>query len=65
MGTYTVEDAVCVAETDLAICVEAPDFEEGTWIPQSQIHEDSEIWEKGQEGDLVVTEWLAQQEGWI
>lgn len=36
---------------------------EEVWIPQSQIDEDSEVWESGQEGTLVITAWLAKQKG--
>jgi hypothetical protein len=32
------------------------------WIPQSQIHEDSEVWKAGDEGELVIPEWLAIKE---
>jgi hypothetical protein len=35
------------------------------WIPKSQIHDDSEVWTKDQEGELVVTEWIAKQKGLI
>lgn len=35
------------------------------WIPQSQIDDDSEIWEEGQEGDLVVSQWIAEQKGLV
>lgn len=41
-------------------------FDEGKkWIPKSQIQDDSEVYEKGGEGVLVVSSWLAQQEGWL
>lgn len=33
------------------------------WIPKSQIHEDSEVTESGDEGNLVITRWLAEQMG--
>jgi len=29
------------------------------WIPQSQIHDDSEVWKPEDEGELVIPEWLA------
>lgn len=35
-----------------------------TWVPQSQIHEDSEVWQEGDSGNLVVTRWIAEQKGW-
>ena len=34
------------------------------WIPKSQITDDSEVYERGHEGKLVITHWLAQQLGW-
>jgi hypothetical protein len=38
---------------------------EEVWIPVSQIDDDSEIFEEGHEGKLVVSEWLATQKGLI
>jgi hypothetical protein len=38
-------------------------FDEPEWFPKSQIHDDSEVWREGQEGELVVTEWFAEQRG--
>jgi len=34
-------------------------------VPQSQIHEDSEVWKRGDEGTLVVTQWWAEQRGLV
>lgn len=61
---YRVENAICVRETEKAILVEAPDFDEPTWIPQSQVHEDSEVYKDGDEGVLMVSDWFAKQRGW-
>lgn len=33
------------------------------WIPKSQIHDDSEVYESGTEGTLVIPEWLAVEKG--
>lgn len=30
-------------------------------IPDSQIDEDSEVWQEGQTGDLVITDWIAEK----
>jgi len=54
-------DVFCIAETDLAILVDI-DGEE-IWIPRSQIEDDSEVVEKGDEGTLIISGWLAEQEG--
>ncbi|TAL42361.1 MAG: hypothetical protein EPN91_08255 [Salinibacterium sp.] len=32
-----------------------------TWVPVSQIHEDSEVFESGHEGTLIVSLWWATQ----
>ena len=63
--SYTIEDAKIVKGTGKAIFVEAPELGEGTWIPSSQVDEDSEIWKEGEFGDLLVTDWFAEQQGWL
>jgi hypothetical protein len=35
-----------------------------TWVPQSQVTEDSEVYAKGHKGALHVTAWYAKQKGW-
>ena len=40
-------------------------LEKQKWIPKSQIHDDSEVWKPHQEGELIVSTWLAEQEGWL
>lgn len=65
MTTHRIEDARCIAETDRAIRVDAQDFDEPVWIPKSQVDDDSEIYELGGEGTLVVTEWFARKQGWV
>ena len=32
------------------------------WIPKSEIDEDSEVTEVGDEGNLVIPQWLAEKE---
>ena len=34
-------------------------------IPESQIHDDSEVYEMGGEGELVISEWLAREKEWL
>ena len=38
---------------------------EEVWVPQSQIHADSEVYAAEQEGTLAVTAWFAKQRGWL
>lgn len=34
-----------------------------TWIPKACLHDDSEVYEVGHEGNVVVLEWWADKEG--
>jgi len=55
-------DCVARAETDAAILVDLG--EEGEhWFPKSQLHDDSEVFEKETNGDLIVKKWLAKDRG--
>ena len=31
------------------------------WIPLSQVDDDSEVWKSGEEGKLVISEWIANE----
>jgi len=38
------------------------------WIPYSQIHDDSELYEStpiNEDGNLVIPYWLAKKAGWV
>lgn len=67
--TVSFEGCVVVRGTDKALLVRIPDtdFEDvGVWIPKSQIHDDSEVFEEdgpGNEGTLVISKWLAVEKG--
>ena len=65
MPTFTNQarfpDVRAIRATDSALLV-AIDGRE-VWIPQSQIDDESEVYEVGQEGELVISEWLATQKG--
>ena len=54
-----IDDVVCTHATEKAILVEIDGDDH--WIPQSQIDEDSEVWRKGDEGTLIISDWIAQQ----
>lgn len=59
--TCTIKDVTVRRETTLALlCViEGEEY----WIPKSQIDDDSEVYEMGTEGKLVVSQWIADQRG--
>jgi hypothetical protein len=61
---FRIENAKCITASDKAICVEAPIFDEPQWIPQSQVDDDSEVWRKGDEGDLIISDWFAHKKEW-
>jgi hypothetical protein len=63
---FEVEDAKCTAETSKAILVEHSVFDGGkAWIPKSQVSNDSEVREKGTDGTLIISKWLAEQNSWL
>lgn len=54
--------------TPKAILVELSKSREEHWIPDSQIHDDSELWQKaevGTVGALVVSSWCAITKGFV
>lgn len=56
-----VEGVVCIRETDAALLCQVDGKE--VWIPRSQVLDDSEVNEEGDEGVLVIPEWLALERG--
>lgn len=54
-------DVTVVGQSEMAIQVRIPEHRNGKpiWIPQSQIHDDSEVYKKGTSGKLIVTQWIA------
>lgn len=59
------EDCWCSGETELAIKIGGIKAGEWTWFPKSVIHDDSEVWEEGQQGTLIVKRWFAEKEGLV
>jgi hypothetical protein len=60
-ATVSFEDVTCKAETEKALlCI--IDGEEH-WIPKGQVDDDSEVYKRGDQGTLIVTEWIAKQKG--
>jgi hypothetical protein len=61
MATARIEDCEAKRETDKALLVDIDG--DLLWVPKSVIHDDSEVWEEGQKGDLVVEEWWYDKNG--
>jgi hypothetical protein len=71
---YDIEDVRCIAESKNGksllmrkTCEEFDGEDEPgkCWLPKSQITDDSEVYEVGGEGTLIVTEWIAKKKGWL
>lgn len=57
---YAMGESKAVRETDKAVlCVLADETQR--WIPKSVVHDDSEVWKKGDDGKLVVKRWWAEK----
>jgi len=57
-----IDDVYVKKATDKALlCVIE---EEDHWVPISQVHEDSEVYDEGHKGTLIVTAWFAEKKGW-
>lgn len=62
--SFKIDNAKCIHVKGKAILVEALLFDEPVWIPFSQVDDDSEVYQKGDEGTLIVSDWWAEKEGW-
>lgn len=58
-----VEDCACTKATAKAILVTNPDWPDGRWVPLSVVHDDSDVYEPGTDGTLVVAAWWGRKEG--
>lgn len=63
--TVEFEGCECRFDSDKAIRVRIPELDRSVWIPRSQIDDDSEVYKRGTEGTLIVSEWFATKEGLI
>ena len=63
--TVKFEDVEVLRATDRALLCVIDGAEH--WIPQSQIHANSEVYDDGENarGKLIISEWLAEQRGLI
>lgn len=59
-----IGQAECVRESERALLVVSAEHGE-IWIPKSVVHDDSEVYEEGHEGELVVKRWFAEKQKWI
>lgn len=62
-GTVEISGVTCIGGSAKALLVLIDGRQH--WIPDSQVHEDSEVWRRGDKGKLVVTMWIAEQKGLV
>ncbi len=62
--TYDEPNARGIKATPRALLVQRYNGDE-QWVPQSAIHDDSEVYKPGTDGKLVVDEWFARSKGWL
>lgn len=59
-----VENVRVIRETAEALLIEI-DGERQTWVPKSQVDDDSEVFTDGDQGTITLAEWFAEKEGLI
>lgn len=65
-STFEYGEVTVVKESGEAIlCKAGGRFGPSFWVPRSQLREPNEVWNEGDRGTLVVTEWLAEERGWL
>jgi hypothetical protein len=59
--TIAFDKTCCIGESDKGLLVLFENTAEQHWLPKSQISDDSQIQHRGDEGTLLVSDWIAQQ----
>ena len=66
VGWWFIINVECIRTSDKAVLVEVPDGEEPIWFPKSQLHRTAnQVWEYKDKGDIVFSEWISRQKGWL
>ena len=60
MSTVMIPEVKVLRETEKALLVLTDEGEE-VWVPKSVVDEDSEVYQKDDEGTLIVQEWFAKK----
>lgn len=61
---YELEDCEVLAVLEKSMKVHSAEHGE-IWIPLSQVHDDNDTSDEGDRGTILVTQWLAEQRGWV
>lgn len=64
--SFSLGPATVVRSTDKGLWVHLEDHSTDDFVPYSQIHDNSEVYRSDSKpGELVITEWLANERGWL
>jgi len=58
---HTIGVGKCTRDTDKALFVVYNEDAGQQWVPKSVVHDDSEIWKRGDAGKLIVKMWWAEK----
>lgn len=58
---HTMGEGKCTRDTEKALLVKIDGKD--VWIPKSVVHDDSEVYEVGHEGEVIVRRWWAEKNG--
>lgn len=65
-GWWMIANVEVMRESEKAIQFVDQDGNGPWWMPKSQLHKNAnQVWEMGDEGDIVFSEWIARQKGWV
>lgn len=64
-GPFLAGEVEVLRATEKAIQVRSLRKEKTEWVPQSCVHDDSEVWKAGDKGKLIVKMWFAEAQGWV
>ena len=63
-GIFDIPNTTIIKATVKAILIKSPELKKEEWVPLSAIHDNSEIWKKGETGTLLVKSWFAEKKVW-
>jgi len=53
----------CLSQTEKAVRIHLDDENTPRWIPKSVLHDDSEVYQTGDTGKVIVKQWWAEKNG--
>ena len=66
-GCFDAPGTVCILKSPRgkAILVDMPNIADNAWVPIAVIHDDSEVFDEGHEGTLIMYSDFAEKKGWL